>query len=215
MDVTAHQTHTDINQPLSDTHQDYWFRPAMNPCVLAAWGDINKQLISRRDRRTLLDNSNYRLNHAMVVKLFHPYPYSINYLIVESRLFRRIASFLINALSVLLLKWKPMTNRWTKKWICRLQWRRWSIATGSTALTSYLDLLRVCNSPLRGGRWKCGSGKCGTVKIAGGGWKMQEWKYREGVCLTNMIHRHCYTLVIGLACPSHIAACDCWVELHS
>ena len=34
---------------------------------------IYKKLISRWDRRTLLTNSNYRLSHAIVAKLYHPY----------------------------------------------------------------------------------------------------------------------------------------------
>jgi len=34
---------------------------------------FDKKLISRSGRRTLWRNSNYRLNHAMVVNLYHSY----------------------------------------------------------------------------------------------------------------------------------------------
>ena len=49
------------------------------------------------DRRTSRANSNYRLNHAVVVKLYHlilNLSVTIAYLIGESRLFRCIVTFL-------------------------------------------------------------------------------------------------------------------------
>ena len=49
-----------------------------------------KKLVSRLDRRTLLANTNYRLNHATVVKLNHPilnFSVTFDDLIGESLLF--------------------------------------------------------------------------------------------------------------------------------
>jgi len=46
--------------------------------------------------------------------------------------------------------------------------------------------------------WGCW--KCGTVKIAGGG-KCRSGYIGRASVWKNVIHRHCYTLVIGLACP--------------
>ena len=50
----------------------------------------NKKFTSRWDTRTLRWNSNYRQNHAIVVKLYYPYiqfPVTFAYLISESQLF--------------------------------------------------------------------------------------------------------------------------------
>jgi len=58
--------------------------------------EINKKLISTWDKRTLRDNFYYRLKHAMVVKLYHPYTQlsrnvTFPYLIGESWIFLIIA----------------------------------------------------------------------------------------------------------------------------
>ena len=47
-----------------------WNRQKM--CTLV-WTKDNKKLISRWGRRTLRENSYYRLNHVIVVKLYHLY----------------------------------------------------------------------------------------------------------------------------------------------
>ena len=59
-----------------------------------------KELINRWDRRTLRVNSNYRLNHAMIVKHNHYYTQfprnaRLAYHIGESRLFQRIVILII------------------------------------------------------------------------------------------------------------------------
>jgi len=69
-----------------------------------------KKLISKLDRRTLLTNSNYRLNHAIVVKFYEPYtqfPHDV-------RLYhRRIATFsllrLVNTLTYVLISFLLIT----------------------------------------------------------------------------------------------------------
>jgi len=56
---------------------------------------LNKKLISRRDRRTLWGNSNYRLNHAVVVYTQFPRNVLLSHWGIVTH-FRRIITWLIN-----------------------------------------------------------------------------------------------------------------------